>query len=305
MQNAGFSGRPHRGGEPQAALLVEHRVVDVVLAGPDRFVAPVGRRRGHLRRGRRRIGIANGQRNLADGVGLRIEHRHVVGAQLERAIERAVGVQRRVAAIGRHHVVQVRLRIGPVPHRDHDVALDALRTRRRRRHLAAVDAIGPVGEQQQRALAAEVVEAVDHLAAGLARREPPLPRVRQRREGAELLGNLARALGAELMARRAAAGLDHAEPLGLALDVRVDAVALRPRAGKFAGFRNAQHREPVAGRVVLRRGVRVRRDHRRQVQRLAGRRASRAANRPGRSRARTRCSWPSADRAGDSGPDRR
>ena len=169
--------RPHRGSEPQAALLVEHRVVDVVLAGPDRFFAVVRRRRGHLRRGRRRIGIANGQRNLADGVGLRIEHRHVVRAELERAIEQAVRVEGGIAAIGRHHVVQVRLRIGPVPHRDHDVALEALRPRRRRRHLAAVDAIGPVGEQQQRALLAEIVEAVDHLAAGLARREPPLPRM--------------------------------------------------------------------------------------------------------------------------------
>ena len=91
----------------------------------------------HLRRGRRRVRIADRQRHLADRVLHRIEHRQVVGAQLERAVDRAVGVDRRVAPVGRDHVVQVRLRVGPVPLRDDDVALDALRPRRRRRHFAA------------------------------------------------------------------------------------------------------------------------------------------------------------------------
>ena len=75
----------------------------------------------------------------------RIDHRHVVGARLERAVDRPVRVHGRIALVARDLVVQVRLRIGPVPHRDDDVALAALRARRRRgRQLAAGDAIGPV-----------------------------------------------------------------------------------------------------------------------------------------------------------------
>ena len=150
LQKAGIVGRPHRRRDPHAALLVEHRVVDVVLAGPDRLVAPVRRGRGHLRRCRRRVRIAHVSGTFP-AVAVRIEHRHVVGAQLERAVERPVGVHRRIAAIGRDHVVQVRLRIGPVPHRDDDVALDALRPRRRRRKLAGLDAVGPVGEHRESA----------------------------------------------------------------------------------------------------------------------------------------------------------
>src|SRR5881275_1585030 len=41
LQKAGLSGGR---GEPHPAALVEHRVVHVGLAGPDRFAAPVGRR---------------------------------------------------------------------------------------------------------------------------------------------------------------------------------------------------------------------------------------------------------------------
>ena len=109
----------------------------------------------HLRVGRRRVRIAHRQRNAAGRVLHRIEHRHVVGAQLERAVNRPVRIEPRVAAIGRHRIVQVRFRIGPVPLRDHDVALDAARARRRRRHFACRNAIGPVGEHLERAPPAE------------------------------------------------------------------------------------------------------------------------------------------------------
>ena len=62
------------------------------------------------------FGIADRQRYLAHRVPDRIEHRQVVGAQLERAIHRPVGVDGRIAPVGRDHVVQVGLRIRPVPH---------------------------------------------------------------------------------------------------------------------------------------------------------------------------------------------
>ena len=50
LQKSGFAGGPHGRGEPHAALFVEHRVVHVVLARPDHFVAPVRRRLRHRRR---------------------------------------------------------------------------------------------------------------------------------------------------------------------------------------------------------------------------------------------------------------
>ena len=136
LQNAGIVRRPHRRRDPHAALLVEHRIVDVVAAGPDRLRCPstatAAACRGDVRGvfGSRTVsctrlvvwctGSSTGQ---------------VVGAELERPVDQTVGVHRRVAAVGRHLVVQVRLRIGPVPLRDDDVALDALRPRRRRRQL--------------------------------------------------------------------------------------------------------------------------------------------------------------------------
>ena len=171
--------RPHRRGDPHAAALVEHRVVDVVLAGPDDVAAPVRRRLHHRRRRRRRVRIADGQRHLADRVAHRIEHRQVVGAQLEGAVDQAVGVERRIAPIGRDRVVQVGLRVGPVPLGDDDVALEALRPRRRGRHFARGDAIGPVREQRERAIAAELSEAADHLRARLPGLQAPLPRRRR------------------------------------------------------------------------------------------------------------------------------
>ena len=64
-------------------LLVEHRVVDVVVAVPRRLAAEVQRRRRHLLRRHRRRRIAHGQRHAADRVVHGIEHRQVVGAQLE------------------------------------------------------------------------------------------------------------------------------------------------------------------------------------------------------------------------------
>ena len=124
-------GRTHGRRDPHASLLVEHRVVDVVLARPERVVAPVRRRRAG-RRTRRRL-ASFGSRTVSgtrlDRVVHRIEHGEIVGAQLERAVDQAVRVERRVAPVGRDVVVQVRLRIGPVPLGDDDVALDALRTR--------------------------------------------------------------------------------------------------------------------------------------------------------------------------------
>ena len=262
--------RPHSGGQPHTALLVEHRIVDVVLAGPDRFFAPVRRRLRHRGRCCGRARIAHGQRNAADRVADRIEHRQIVGAQLQRSVDETVRVERGIPSVGSDRIVEIRLRVRPVPLRDDDVAFDTLRPRRRRRHLATRHTVGPVGEHGQCAVFAQRVEAAGHLRARLTRLNSPIPRFRRTVERAELFRNLTRAFGAELVTRRAAAGLQSLNPVRLALDVRRNAVAAWRVAGELALLRHANQGEPVACWVILGCGAWIRGHHRRQVHDLAG-----------------------------------
>ena len=85
------------------------------------------------------------------GVLFRIEDRHHVGAVLGASRTLAVGIDRRVAPIRGDQVVQVMLVVEPIPGRDDDVALDALRPRRLRMgQLALGDAVRPVREVAER-----------------------------------------------------------------------------------------------------------------------------------------------------------
>ena len=171
-------------GDPDAPRLVEHRVVHVRPAGPDRLGAPVRRWTRNLRRRRgRRARVADRHRNSGDGMRLRVEHGQVIGARLEHTVERTVGVDGGIAAVGRDQVVQVGLRVGPVPHGDDDVPLDALRPGRRGRNLARRDPVGPVGEHPQRARA-HLLHRTRHGPSGLARLQPLFPRLHGRFEGA-------------------------------------------------------------------------------------------------------------------------
>src|SRR5262245_24225965 len=68
----------------------------------------------------------------------------------------------------------------------------------------------------------------------------------------------------------AATRLDRPDPVRLALDVRRDAVTLRTGAWKFSRFGDAQHREPVAGGVILCGRVVVRGDDGAKIHRLPG-----------------------------------
>ena len=263
--------RSHGGRDPHAPLFVEHRIVDIVLAGPDGLVAPVRRRRRHLRRRGRRARIAHGQLHLADRVADRIENGQVVGAELQRSVDEAVGVERGIPSVGRDLVVEIRLGVSPVPLRDDDVALESLRSRRRRRQLAFGDAIGPVGEHRQCAIFTHRVQTTGHLRAGLSRLNAPLPRFGGRVERAELFRDLTRPLGAKLVTRGAAARLHAPDPLGLTLDVGRNAVAARRVAREIPFLGHPYQRKPVAGRIVFRGRAWIRRDNRRQVHRLAGR----------------------------------
>ncbi len=187
----------------------------------------------HLRRRRWRVGVTHRELHLTRRVFDRIEHWQVIGAELERAVDQAVRVEPGIAAIGRDLVVQIHLRVGPVPLRDDDLSLDPLRSWRRRRQLACRYAIGPVGKARH----AQVVQPVEHPLSGLPRLHATLPRVGARLEAAERFGNLTRRLVAKLMAGPAPARLCRANPVRLIADVRRDAVALGPVPGNsvFAG----------------------------------------------------------------------
>ena len=263
-------GRTHGGGDPHATLLIDHRVVDVRLTGPQHGVAPVSRRRtGGRTGGDRRRGVAHGERHACHGVVHGIEHGQVVGAQLQRAVEQTVRVDARVAPVGRDDVVQVGLRIGPVPLGDDDVALDALRPTRRLRHLPGRDAVGPVGELLEHALVAELADGAHHLCAGLARLHAALPLREARRQRLERRRDLARPLAAELVAGHARARLDRAHPVGLRLHVGGDSVALKSGARELALVGHLQQREPVAGRIVCGGGARIGRGHGLEIHRAS------------------------------------
>ncbi len=171
--------RAHGRRDPDPALGIEHGIVHVVLAVPDHFVAPVGRGLLHHRPlGRLRFRIANGQLHLTCRVVHRVENREVIRAELQRPEERSRGVDRRIPAIGRDLVVEIRLRVGPVPLGNHDVALDPLRPGRRGWDLARRNPVSPVGEHRQRPRAAHLVEAAAHLRTGLSGQDAPVPRGR-------------------------------------------------------------------------------------------------------------------------------
>ena len=245
---SGVRGGPDRRREPDPSLVIEHRIVHVVLAGPDHLVGPVRRRLRHRRAGRRRVRVADGQRHLARGVGDRIQHRHVVGAQFERAVNRPVGIDARIPPVGRHDVVQVGLGIGPVPLRDDHVPLDPLRPCGAGGSCTRTDPIGPIREHLQHARAAEIIERVAHLTARLSGLHAAIPRGDGVGERTERRRDFPRGLGAERMARGAAARFHAADPIALALHVRRDAVAAVAGAWEFALGRHLHQRQPVRGR---------------------------------------------------------
>ena len=99
----------------------------------------------------RRVFVANRRAEDRRRVLDWIEDRNVVRAVFRRTVERSVGVDGRVALVGRDQIVQVVLVVHPVAQRDDDVALDTLRPRwLRERQLALGDALGPVPEVLER-----------------------------------------------------------------------------------------------------------------------------------------------------------
>ena len=209
--------------QPDPAFAVEHGVVIVDLRIPGLLVAPIGRRRDRLfdrrvarSQGFGHVGIAHRRLEGRDRVRLGIEDRQNVGRIFRRAEQRAIGVDRRIALVGRDQVVQVLLLGAPVPGGDDDVALDALRPRRLAvRQFALGDAVGPVAEILVGRSAKIAGELVDHQWRGLAGHGAAAPRVFSGLELAERGRDGAGRRLAQLMAADASAVLHRLEPVGL------------------------------------------------------------------------------------------
>ena len=262
-------------GDPYPRLPIHREAVRVGLARPDHIFAPVGRRLERLGLGfARGLGIADRQLDHARLVGLWIDHRQVVVCCFERAVNRAVRIDGGIALVRRNLVVQIRLRVRPVPHRHDDVAFLAGGSRRSNaRNLAPGNPVGPVGKHGQRALAPHLSDSGAHGPAGLSRLDATIPGIDRLGEGAEALRDLTGRLVAKLVAARAPVGVDDvADPLALALDGGRDAVAAGACTGEVTRRRHLQERQPVLGRVVAGGRLCVGRPNGRQRQHAARRR---------------------------------
>ena len=251
----GVGRRPQLGGEPDLALLIHHHVVNGGVAVPDRLVAPIGR--SAVRRIRRtlhllvEVGLLDRGGDVLD----RVERRNEIGALFRRAVDQPVGVDMRVALVGRDRVMLVMRRRRPVPQRVDDVALDALRAFRLvERQRAAGDLVGPLREHVIDLVRSDAVDRGRHVFHGLAR-------LRAHRPGGlrvlalvhEHLRHFANALRAERMARLAHV-LHGIDELRLALHRLRHLVALGAGAGEFAGRGNVDQRIPVHAGIMLRVG---------------------------------------------------
>ena len=271
LADVGIGRRTNAGREPHPCLLIQHQAVRDGLRVPELLVAPIRRCREH-RVVDRRGGLLIAHRQLDRGRGVldRIEDRDEVGRVLGRPVERAVAIDRGIALVGGDLVVQVGLGARPVPHRDDDIALGALRTLRLDGWgLAVGDARGPVGQGLQAPLGAEPLDGLDHVLAGLAGLDAPGPSLIVRAEAAECLRQSARGLAADGVAVEAAVGLELAQERLLAGEFLVDAVAAVAGAGELALIGHLGHRQPVDRRIVFGGGLLVRRRHRGEVDDLA------------------------------------
>ena len=205
-------------GGPEPALLIEHHVVEAHLRGPRDFFAPrerdvtlTGLRPALLLviRNQRRIAQRHRRRHpcIANG----IECDHCVATVLFGPVNQTVCVQRRVPRIGRHDVMDEPLLCRPVPERDDDVALDALRTRGRRRHFSGGNPIEPVGNHRVRAH-----PRTEEVRRRLASLDPGAQSLLRRFEPAELLRHFPCRLVADLV--ELDCGFQRGDPLQLVFD---------------------------------------------------------------------------------------
>src|SRR5262245_43698381 len=99
----------------------------------------------------------------ADGVRLGIKYWQEISSVFRRAEQRTVGINGGIAAIRGDEIVEIGLRVGPFPARDHDIALGALRARWLAMwELALGDPIRPIAKILERYPTQIAGERVNH-----------------------------------------------------------------------------------------------------------------------------------------------
>ena len=159
-----------------------------------------------------------------------------------------------------------RVVVAHVPQRDDHIALDAFRPRRRRRHVALRDALGPARIGFQQSILALCVEDGVHRRPADAGPETPFPRFRVRlqlRLGLEHVFDVACLGVAQLMAE-VAVRFQRVDVVVLRQHRRADAVARGAGAGKFIRGGRLEQRQPVVAGIDLRDFLRRARERRGQ-----------------------------------------
>ena len=158
-------------GHPHPALAVHHRVVRVARVVPDQLIAPD---HGGLQVALVDVGseiafagnISHGNRYIPRLVRGRIDPNQLIVGEAD-AVDRATGVDTGIAFVAGDLIMNIASLATPFPHGQYHVALQALRSRRHRRHFAIHDAIGPVGIHVNHVIGAEAAQPGTHQASPL------------------------------------------------------------------------------------------------------------------------------------------
>ena len=110
------------GGNPDPAVAVHHRIVHRSCRIPDLLVAPVGRGRHGRLCCAVVIWVFREYRNLVGAMGARIQHRQIVSTVFQCAVNLAIGIHRRIAAVGGNQIMQIGRGVSPVPLCNHHIA---------------------------------------------------------------------------------------------------------------------------------------------------------------------------------------
>ncbi len=133
------------------------------FAFPYRLVSPVRRGLWHVRsRGICCAGVPNGQLHSADFIWHRVKHRQIIRAYFSGSIQRTIGINSRLPAIGGNKVMKICLRVGPIPLCDNYVSFQALRTRWCFWYFSLRDAGRPVGKHFKHFFPANAMDRRDH-----------------------------------------------------------------------------------------------------------------------------------------------
>ena len=245
---------------PDAPLAVHHGVVRigrvVWRVAPEMLVAPPERRTIRLGKARRDVGARRAGRNLhfECTVLFWIQHDQRAMAGGHR-VDPTAGIDSWVVLRRGDLVVHERVIGTPVPQRHHQIAFDAFRPRRRRRHVAFGDAIGPVGQRTGGPRHAHIGERAVHRVAAHAGAETPFPRVRGRfqiRLRLEDMIEAPRQSIPELMTE-IAVRLQAVHPVVLRQHRRAQSVAFTSSTGELTPRRRLEQGEPVVAGIHLRR----------------------------------------------------